>query len=213
VGLQQECDVLRSILNEICETAEGLKTRSALLPDCSLYDLSNQVEYIFDDCFHGLELFKKATAQVELIRAMLGVQSGITTALPLIASQAAHTPLISLNQGKLEAPEDLSWFEAGAEGLVQAVANSEQIIKTAIQTGKSTQATVMLVTSMCGMAIDLTNQIILAPGMPLSQSSLVQDIQDISERNDEFLGLDGDIVDAYRKEYEIEEINERLNRD
>jgi hypothetical protein len=206
VGLQQECDVLRTILNEICETAEGLKTRSALLPDCSLYDLPNQVEYIFDDCFHGLELFKKASAQVELIQAMLGVQSGIATMVPIIANQAAHASLVSLNQGKLEALEDLSWFEAGAENLVQ-------IIRTAIQTGKSTQATVMLVTSMCGMAVDLANQTILAPGMPLSQSSLVQDIEGISKENDKFLGFDGNVLDAYRKKEEIEEINERLKRD
>jgi len=217
VGLQQECDVLRSILNKICETSEGLKSRSALLPDCSLYDLLNQVEYVLDDCFHGLELFKKASAQLELIQSILGVQSGIISTLPIVANQIVNAPLISLNQGKVESVEDLSWFEVGAETLVQAIANSEQVLKTTIQTGKSVQATLTLVPLMSNLAFNiypqvtnLINQTLAAPGMPLSQNSLVQEIQDLSDKNDEFLGLDSDIVDAYRREDEIEEAERRL---
>lgn len=217
MGLQQECDVLRSILNKICETSEGLKSRSALLPDCSLYDLLNQVEYVLDDCFHGLELFKKASAQLELIQSILGVQSGIISTLPIVANQIVNAPLISLNQGKVESVEDLSWFEVGAETLVQAIANSEQVLKTTIQTGKSVQATLTLVPLMSNLAFNiypqvtnLINQTLAAPGMPLSQNSLVQEIQDLSDKNDEFLGLDSDIVDAYRREDEIEEAERRL---
>jgi hypothetical protein len=225
MALKEECGKLQVILNEILVTTDELVSKANAMPAYSANELIEQSECILDDCFHGLSIFKKAAAQLEVIQSILGSQGIVVTALPSIVSKlvdASATALLTtrtIREGdRLEVAIDES-----IEILDRYVAVSTELIHTSIRTAKNLQIALTIATSICGASIfsmaqkispfiDFNNRVIAVAGIPLDTESWFAIIKEISDLNEKFFGLDSDLAAAYQaqKEKQQEEAEAEL---
>ncbi|MBD2776356.1 hypothetical protein [Iningainema tapete] len=141
-----------------------------------------------------------------------------------------HSPLqLTTGAEKTTQPQagDLTvLIESAKEFIDKTVDVSGQFLNQAVKTGKNLPATMMIATSLTGVAltrtvnfvdkvisplIELNNRVATKPGMPLSENSWLAIIKEISDKTEEYFGIDGEVVAAYEMQKEQEE-DERERR-
>ena len=75
MGINQECDVLQSMLIQVIDSLAEVQSRTQSLSDCGVYELRREIAEILETCFEGKSGLKKSQSQIELIQAMIGNQS------------------------------------------------------------------------------------------------------------------------------------------
>jgi len=97
MGIQQECDVLQSMLSQVLDSLAEVQTRAKSLPDCDISELSRKIYEILEICGKEMSSLKTSQTQIELIQRILGTQSsGYTEARsPLLPTATLPTNLSS----------------------------------------------------------------------------------------------------------------------
>lgn len=75
MGINQECDVLQSMLIQVINSLAEVQSRAKSLSDCGVYELRREISEILEICFEGMSGLKKSQNQIELIQTMIGNQS------------------------------------------------------------------------------------------------------------------------------------------
>ena len=76
MGINQECDVLQSMLRQVIDSLAEVQSRAKYLPDCGTYELKREISHILEICCEEMSYLKASQNQIELIQAMIGNQSG-----------------------------------------------------------------------------------------------------------------------------------------
>jgi hypothetical protein len=97
MGIQQECDVLQSMLRQVIDSLAEAQSRAKSLPDCDTYELKRKISDILEICCEEMSRLKTSQNQIELIQAMIGNQSGgySEARLPLLPAATLTTNLSS----------------------------------------------------------------------------------------------------------------------
>ena len=98
MGIQQECDVLQSILSQVLDSLAEVQSRAKYLPDCDIYELNREISDILEICCEEMSRLKTSQNQIELIQGMIGNQSFLASIiLPTIslANTSADTSIIT----------------------------------------------------------------------------------------------------------------------
>lgn len=75
MGINEECDVLQSMLSQVINSLAEVQSRAKSLSDCGVYEIRREISEILEICFEGRSSLKKSQSQIELIQAMIGNQS------------------------------------------------------------------------------------------------------------------------------------------
>jgi len=75
MGINEECDVLQSMLSQVLDSLAEVQSRAHSLSDCGVYELKQEILEILKICFEGMSGLKTSQNQIELIQAMIGNQS------------------------------------------------------------------------------------------------------------------------------------------
>ena len=75
MGINQECDVLQSMLSQVIDSLAEAQSRAKYLPDCGTYELKREISHILEICCEEMSHLKASQNQIELIQKMRGVQS------------------------------------------------------------------------------------------------------------------------------------------
>ncbi|MEK0193944.1 MAG: hypothetical protein EAZ78_18765 [Oscillatoriales cyanobacterium] len=118
MGINEECDVLQSMLRQVIDSLAEAQSRSKYLPDCDIYELKREISDILEICCEEMSHLKVAQNQIELIQAMIGVQSF----LPSIISPPTKLANTTVNDTSIQ----------------DAIAKSEIFLTTAIASGVPT---------------------------------------------------------------------------
>jgi Bacterial EndoU nuclease len=97
MGIQQECDVLQSMLRQVIDSLTEAQTRAKSLPECDIYELRREISNILEICCEEMSRMKLTQNQIELIQEMIGNQSGAYTKSPYQISSIQPTPIIPSN--------------------------------------------------------------------------------------------------------------------
>jgi hypothetical protein len=178
------------------------------------YELSCQLRNILNDCNESQQLLNKSIDQCELLQILIGSN------LSLLTSIATNIALNNHSKPTIEQPKtiaDLANFESSLinyleniqETLNQSLEFSGEILKKGVIKGKKLAAGLQLLVAMFSInmmstveniinpLLDLNNQIIANPGSPLSENSFFADVKEMSEKNEENLGINSDLVEVY----------------
>lgn len=115
MGINEECDVLQSMLSQVLNSLAEVQSRAKYLPDYGIYKLRREISDILEICCEEMSRLKNSQKQIELIQAMIGVQSF----LPSIIHPTIKLANTAIN--------DLS--------IQDAIAQTNNIFTTAIQSG------------------------------------------------------------------------------
>lgn len=98
MGIQQECDVLQSMLSQVLDSLAEVQTRAKSLQDGDIYELNREISDILEICCEQMSRLKTSQNQIELIQEMIGNQSFLASIiLPTIslANTYADTSIIT----------------------------------------------------------------------------------------------------------------------
>lgn len=123
MGINQECDVLQSMLSQVIDSLAEAQSRAKYLPDCGTYELKREISHILEICCEEMSHLKASQNQIELIQEMIGVQSF----LPSITSPTTKLANTTVNDTSIQ---DTS--------IQDAIAKSEIFLTTAIASGVPT---------------------------------------------------------------------------
>jgi len=115
MGINQECDVLQSMLIQVINSLAEVQSRAKSLSDCGVYEIRREISEILEICFEGMSGLKKSQSQIELIQAMIGNQSFS----PSIISPKNQLPNTAVNDAVFQ----------------NAMAQTENYLTTAIASG------------------------------------------------------------------------------
>jgi hypothetical protein len=118
MGINQECDVLQSMLRQVIDSLGEAQSRAKSLPDCDTYELKREISDILEICCEEINRLKIAQNQIELIQEMIGVQSF----LPSITHPTTKLANTTVNDNFIQ----------------DAIAKSEIFLTTAIASGVPT---------------------------------------------------------------------------
>ncbi len=117
MGINQECDVLQSMLIQVINSLAEVQSRAKSLSDCGVYELRREIAEILEICFEGMSGLKKSQNQIELIQAMIGNQSGGYTQSPYQISSRQPSPTII--PGNLTDSPTIEPSSTGSPGNIQ----------------------------------------------------------------------------------------------
>ncbi|KAB8334294.1 hypothetical protein SD80_007680 [Scytonema tolypothrichoides VB-61278] len=137
---------------------------------------------------------------------------------------SAQSTTVSENETKQVESGDLApLIEQAKELLDKAVDVCGEFLNEAVKTGKNLQASLMIVTSLTSgfltktvkfvddvvdgisSSIEISNRVVSQPGMPLSENSSFAVIKEISDKTEEYFGVDGELAAAYEIQKDQEE--------
>jgi len=98
MGIQQECDVLQSMLSQVLDSLAEVQTRAKSLQDGDIYELNREISDILEICCEEMSRLKTSQNQIELIQGMIGNQNFLASIiLPTIslANTSADTSIIT----------------------------------------------------------------------------------------------------------------------
>ncbi|MEG4535417.1 hypothetical protein [Microcoleus sp. D2_18a_D3] len=98
MGIQQECDVLQSMLTQVLDSLAEAQSRAKSLQDGDIYELNREISDIREICCEEMSRLKTSQNQIELIQEMIGNQSFLASIiLPTIslANTSADTSIIT----------------------------------------------------------------------------------------------------------------------
>ncbi|HEY9862801.1 MAG TPA: hypothetical protein V6D21_01350 [Candidatus Obscuribacterales bacterium] len=98
MGINEECDVLQSMLSQVLNSLAEVQSRAKYLPDYGIYKLRREISDILEICCEEMSRLKNSQKQIELIQAMIGVQSFLPSIIhPTIslANTSADTSIIT----------------------------------------------------------------------------------------------------------------------
>ena len=98
MGINEECDVLQSMLNQVLDSLAEVQTRAKYLPDCDIYELKREISDILEICCEEMSRMKLTQNQIELIQEMIGVQSF----LPSISSPTTKLANTAVNDTSIQ---------------------------------------------------------------------------------------------------------------
>jgi len=94
MGINEECDVLQSMLSQVLDSLTEVQSRAKSLPDCDISELKREISDIREICYEEMSHLKTSQTQIELIQAMIGNQSRGYTKSPYQISSIQPTPII-----------------------------------------------------------------------------------------------------------------------
>ncbi|MEG4915867.1 MULTISPECIES: hypothetical protein [unclassified Microcoleus] len=115
MGINEECDVLQSMLSQVLDSLAEVQTRAKYLPDCDIYELKREISDILEICCEEMSRMKLTQNQIELIQEMIGVQSF----LPSISSPTTKLANTAVNDTSIQ----------------DAMAQTEIFLTTALKSG------------------------------------------------------------------------------
>lgn len=115
MGINQESDVLQSMLSQVIDSLAEAQSRAKYLPDCDTYELKREISDILEICCEEMSRMKLTQNQIELIQEMIGVQSF----LPSISSPTTKLANTAVNDTSLQ----------------DAMAQTEIFLTTALKSG------------------------------------------------------------------------------
>ena len=115
MGINEECDVLQSMLSQVIDSLAEVQSRAKYLPDCDIYELKREISDILEICCEEMLRLKNSQKQIELIQTMIGVQSF----LPSIIYPTISLANTTVNDTSIQ----------------DAIAKSEIFLTTAIASG------------------------------------------------------------------------------
>lgn len=118
MGINQECDVLQSMLSQVIDSLAEAQSRAKYLQDRDIYQLKREISDILEICCEEMSRMKLTQNQIELIQEMIGVQSF----LPSISSPTTKLANTAVNDTSIQ----------------DAIAKSEIFLTTAIASGVPT---------------------------------------------------------------------------
>ena len=118
MGINEECDALQSMLSQVIDSLAEVQSRAKYLPDCDIYELKREISDILEICCEEMSRMKVTQNQIELIQAMIGVQSFLPSII---------YPTISLANTAVN-----------VTSIQDAIAKSEIFLTTAIASGVPT---------------------------------------------------------------------------
>ena len=114
MGINEECDVLQSMLSQVLNSLAEVQSRAKSLPDCDIYELKREISDILKICCEEMNRLKLTKNQIELIQAMIGNQSGGYTKSPY---QIQPNPIII--PGNLTNSPTIQPSSTGSPGNIQ----------------------------------------------------------------------------------------------
>ncbi|GAA6615239.1 hypothetical protein [Scytonema sp. NUACC26] len=222
-------------LMEIFEEVYRLANK---LSECPIDELSSQFTQLQNLCEQVLAQTRyTAYGLIEInqkwgsapIKYYLGKQlstSDATVATVKVEHSPSQSTTVSEETTQPQAGDLTVLIESAKEFIDHTVDVSKQFLNQAVKTGKNLQTTMMLATSLTGVAltrtvifvdkvispsIELNNRVATKPGMPLSENSWLALIKEISDKTEEYFGMDSELAAAYqmRKAQEEEERERR----
>ncbi|OUL33962.1 hypothetical protein [Nostoc sp. 106C] len=225
-------------LEEVCSLANRLLDCS--VDDFALYlsklqDLCDQalteVRYTAEGLVETNQKWGSTPLQHYLGKQMNTGDASITTV------EVEHTISPSVTSSHLEnditsqeVADLLLYIEQAKEILDNAIDISGKCLNQVAKTGINLQAMLMIATSLTGVAlaktgnlfedvvdgisssVEINNRLIAQTGMPVSENSWFTIIKQISDRTEEYFGIDGELATAYemQKDEEEKQKNRRL---
>jgi hypothetical protein len=189
----------------------------------NFYELSFQIKNILNNCNEAQQLLDKSIDQCELLNILIGSNIGLLVSIGTnIALNSSNDQTSKQPQNISDLADFESYFINNLENLKETLNESLQfsgeILKKGVIKGKKLAAGLQLLVAMFSInminkssslltflleediiasAIEVNNKIIAAPGLPLSENSIFADIKKMSEKNEENLGINSDLVEAY----------------
>ncbi|NMG18351.1 hypothetical protein [Brasilonema bromeliae] len=211
-----ECstDELASLLAEIESLCEQAKTEIKYTADC-LVEINDS--WGFEPLQHYSE--KKQNTNQTTDSTVKGGNS------------STQSTTVSENETKqVEAGDFAPRIEQAKELLDKAVDVCGELFNEAVKTGKNLQASLMIATSLTSgfltktvklvddvvdgisSSIEISNRVVSQPGMPLSENSSFAVIKEISDKTEEYFGVDGELAAAYEIQKDQEEKERKRKR-
>ncbi|KAB8318732.1 hypothetical protein SD81_007150 [Tolypothrix campylonemoides VB511288] len=223
------------------ETLEEVNQLANKLFECSIDELASQLAKIESLCDQALtEIQYSANCLIQInqswgsapLQHYSDKQRNTKNAISTVKVEHSPAPSATVSENdtkQVEAGDFAPWIEQAKELLDNCVGVGN-LFKQAVKTGKNLQASMLLLTLLPGgfltktvkfvddvvdgisSSIEISNRVVSHPGMPLSENSGFAVIKEISDKTEEYFGVDSEQAAAYEIQKKQEEEERKRKR-